>query len=198
MLLLVGLGNPGPGYARHRHNVGFMAAERIADRHRFGPWCRRFQGDTAEGRLDDDKCLLLKPLTYMNESGRTVGEALRFFKLAPEDVVVAYDEIDLAPGKVRVKRGGGAAGHNGIRSMISHIGADFVRVRIGVGHPGHKDRVISHVLHDFSTADRDWLEPVLDAIADAAPLLAEGADDRFQTRVAFLTQPPGTKTPKEG
>ncbi|MDA1072826.1 MAG: aminoacyl-tRNA hydrolase [Proteobacteria bacterium] len=195
MLLLVGLGNPGPEYARHRHNVGFMALERLAQVHRFAPWRRRFQGEVAEGRLDDDKCLLLKPLTYMNESGRAVGEAMRFFKLAPEDIVVFYDEIDLAPGKVRVKRGGGAAGHNGIRSMIAHVGGDFVRVRIGVGHPGHKDRVIGHVLHDFSGADRDWLDPVLDAMADAAPLLAEGADDKFQTRVAFLTQPPApTKT----
>ena len=190
MLLLVGLGNPGPEYARHRHNVGFMALERLAQVHRFAPWRRRFQGEVAEGRLDDDKCLLLKPLTYMNESGRAVGEAMRFFKLAPEDIVVFYDEIDLAPGKVRVKRGGGAAGHNGIRSMIAHVGGDFVRVRIGVGHPDHKDRVIGHVLHDFSSADRDWLDPVLDAMADAAPLLAEGADDKFQTRVAFLTQPP--------
>jgi PTH1 family peptidyl-tRNA hydrolase len=196
MLLLVGLGNPGPEYAGHRHNVGFMALERLAQVHRFGPWRRRFQGEVAEGRLDDDKCLLLKPLTYMNESGRAVGEAMRFFKLAPEDIAVFYDEIDLAPGKVRVKRGGGAAGHNGIRSMIAHVGPDFVRVRIGVGHPGHKDRVIGHVLHDFSGADRDWLGPVLDAMADAAPLLAEGADDKFQTRVAFLTQPPETTSRK--
>ena len=196
MLLLVGLGNPGPEYAGHRHNVGFMALERLAQVHRFGPWRRRFQGEVAEGRLDDDKCLLLKPLTYMNESGRAVGEAMRFFKLTPEDIAVFYDEIDLAPGKVRIKRGGGAAGHNGIRSMIAHVGPDFVRVRIGVGHPGHKDRVIGHVLHDFSGADRDWLDPVLDAMADAAPLLAEGADDKFQTRVAFLTQPPET-TPRK-
>jgi len=194
MLLLVGLGNPGPEHARHRHNVGFMAVERIASRHGFQPFRRRFRGEAADGRLADDRTLILKPLTYMNESGRAVGEAMRFYKLAPEDVVVFYDEIDLAPGKVRVKRGGGTAGHNGIRSIAAHIGPDFRRVRIGVGHPGHKDRVIGYVLSNFAVAERAGLEDLLDAIADAAPMLAEGGDDRFQTRVAYLTRAPEDET----
>jgi len=193
MLLLVGLGNPGPDYARHRHNIGFMAVDRIADDWGFAPWRRRFQGDVAEGVLDGHKTLLLKPLTFMNESGRSVGEAVRFFKLDPDDIVVLYDEIDLAPGKVRCKQGGGHSGHNGIRSIHAHIGSDYRRVRIGVGHPGDKDRVIGHVLSPFSANDKAWLEPLLDAISDAAPLLAEHQDERFQSQVAHLMQPPKPK-----
>jgi PTH1 family peptidyl-tRNA hydrolase len=193
MLLLVGLGNPGPDYARHRHNIGFMAADRIADDWGFSPWRRRFQGDTAEGRLDSHKVLLLKPLTFMNESGRAVGEAVRFFKLDPDDVVVLYDEIDLAPAKVRCKQGGGHSGHNGIRSIHAHIGPDYRRVRIGVGHPGDKDRVIGHVLSDFSSGDKAWLDPLLDALSDCAPLLAEHQDEKFQSQVAHLMQPPKPK-----
>ena len=189
MLLLVGLGNPGQDYVRHRHNIGFMAADRIAEDWGFSPWRRRFQGDVAEGKLDGHKVLLLKPLTFMNESGRSVGEAVRFFKLAPDDVVVLYDEIDLAPGKVRCKRGGGHSGHNGIRSLHAHLGPDYRRVRIGVGHPGDKDRVIGHVLSSFSGADKTWLEPLLDAISDAAPFLAEHRDEKFQSQVAHLMQP---------
>jgi PTH1 family peptidyl-tRNA hydrolase len=193
MLLLVGLGNPGPEHARDRHNIGFMAADRIADDWGFGPWRRRFQGDVAEGRLDDHKVLLLKPLTFMNESGRSVGEAVRFFKLRPEDLVVLYDEIDLAPGKVRCKQGGGHSGHNGIRSIHAHVGPDYRRVRIGVGHPGDKERVIGHVLSAFSARDKDWLDRLLDAISDAAPQLAEHRDEKFQSQVAHQMQPPKPK-----
>lgn len=190
MLLLVGLGNPGPEHARQRHNVGFMALERVVARHRFGADRVRFQGLVNEGTLEGEKVLALRPMTYMNESGRAVTEAMRFYKLTPDDVVVMHDELDLAPGKLRVKKGGGAAGNNGIRSVTSHIGADFRRVRIGVGHPGHKDAVLRYVLHDFSKADQDWLEPLLDAIADAAPLLATGDDAGFASRVALLRDPP--------
>ena len=197
MLLLVGLGNPGPDHARDRHNIGFMAADRIAEDWGFGPWRRRFQADTAEGRLDGHKTLLLKPVTFMNESGRAVGEAVRFFKLDPDQVVVLYDEIDLAPGKVRCKQGGGHAGHNGIRSVHAHIGPDYRRVRIGVGHPGSKERVIGHVLSGFSNADKDWLDRLLDAISDAAPLLAEHQDEKFQSQVAHLSQPPKPKKPAQ-
>lgn len=188
MKLFVGLGNPGGGYAKHRHNVGFMAADRIAATHGFGPWRKRFQGDVAEGRLGREKCLLLKPATHMNESGRAAGEAMRFYKLSLADVTVFYDELDLAPGKLRVKTGGGAAGHNGIKSLVSHIGADFTRVRIGIGHPGDKDKVQAYVLHDFAKADKGWLEPLLDAIADAAPKLAEDDGAGFMNAVALKTQ----------
>ena len=190
MFLLAGLGNPGPEYARQRHNIGFMAVGRIAEAYGFGAWRRRFHGEAAEGRLGGRRSLLLKPLTWMNESGRSVGEAARFFKLDPSDVVVLYDEIDLTPGKVRTKSGGGHAGHNGIRSIHAHLGPDYRRVRIGVGHPGDKERVTGHVLSNFGAADKTWVGPLLDAIADAAPLLAEGADDRFQSRVAYLMRPP--------
>jgi peptidyl-tRNA hydrolase, PTH1 family len=184
MKLFVGLGNPGAKYACNRHNVGFMAVERVADRHRLGPWRRRFQGETAEGTIAGERVLLLKPGTYMNESGRAVGEAARFLKIAEPDIVVFYDEIDLAPGKLKVKTGGGNAGHNGLRSVSAHIGNDYVRVRIGVGHPGHKDLVVPYVLHDFAKADQAWLEPLLDAIADACGRLAAGDQARFLTDVA--------------
>ena len=191
MKLFVGLGNPGDRYARHRHNVGFMAVERIADRHRFGPWRQRFQGRLAEGVLDGERVWLLEPQTFMNESGRSIAEAARFMKLPLGDVVVFHDELDLAAGKVRVKEGGGVAGHNGLRSADACLGSrEFRRVRIGIGHPGHKDRVTGHVLSDFHKAEQTWLEPLLDAIADAAPLLAKGEDNAFMSRVALLTQPP--------
>jgi PTH1 family peptidyl-tRNA hydrolase len=188
MKLFVGLGNPGAKYARNRHNVGFMAVDRIADRHGFAPWRRRFQGETAEGTIAGERVLLLKPGTYMNESGRAVGEAARFLKVREADTVVFYDEIDLAPGKLKVKTGGGNAGHNGLRSLSAHIGNDYVRVRIGVGHPGHKDLVVPYVLHDFAKADRDWLEPLLDAVADACGHLAAGDQARFLTNVAKALQ----------
>ena len=188
MKLFVGLGNPGAKYARNRHNVGFMAVDRIADRHGFAAWRRRFQGEVAEGTLAGERVLVLKPGTYMNESGRAVGEAARFLKIPESDIVVFYDEIDLAPGKLKVKTGGGNAGHNGLRSLSAHIGNDYVRVRIGVGHPGHKDLVVPYVLHDFATADRDWLEPLLDAVADACGHLAVGDQARFLTDVAKALQ----------
>ncbi len=189
MLLLAGLGNPGSRHARQRHNVGFMAVDRIAAAHGFGAWRKRFHGEAAEGRLGGLKTLLFKPLVYMNNSGRALGEVVRFFQLQGSGIVVLYDEIDLTLGKVRVKQGGGHAGHNGIRSIHAHIGADYRRVRIGVNHPGHKDLVIGHVLKDFPASERQRVDVVLDAIADAAPFLAEGADDRFQSRVAFLVEP---------
>lgn len=195
MLLLVGLGNPGARYAGTRHNIGFMAADLIVRRHGFSPWRRRFQGEAAEGSLDAVRTLALKPQTFMNESGRAVGEAMKFYKLTPEDVVVLYDEIDLAPGKVKVKKGGGAAGHNGIRSIDAHIGPDFWRVRLGVGHPGDKSRVHGYVLSDFAKADQAWLEKLLDAVSDAMPLMARKQDGRFMSRVALLTQPPPEKKP---
>ncbi|MBX3508113.1 aminoacyl-tRNA hydrolase [Parvibaculum sp.] len=189
MILLVGLGNPGEKYARNRHNVGFMAADAIVRRHSFSPPRARFQGLVCEGMLAGEKAIVLKPTTYMNESGRAVGEAMRFYKLTPADVVVLYDELDLEAGKVRMKTGGGAAGHNGIRSIAAHIGPDFRRVRIGIGHPGEKERVLGHVLGDFSKADAAWLEPMLDAMADAAPLLAEGKDATFANKVHLALNP---------
>ncbi|WP_421726578.1 aminoacyl-tRNA hydrolase [Bauldia sp.] len=183
MLLIAGLGNPGGQYAGNRHNVGFMAVDLIHDRHGFGPWRRKFQGLVSDGQFGGEKCLLIKPQTYMNESGRAVGEAMRFFKLDPSDVLVIHDEVDLAPGKIRMKAGGGVAGHNGLRSVGGTIGNDFRRLRIGVGHPGVKDMVPIHVLHDFAKADKDWLAPLLDAIADHAPLLAAGNDQTFSNRI---------------
>lgn len=187
MKLVVGLGNPGAKYAGNRHNVGFMAVERIAARHEFGPWRKKFQGFACEGTLGAERVTLLKPETYMNESGRSVGEALRFLKVPIGDLIVIYDEIDLAPGKLKVKAGGGNAGHNGLRSISAHLENDYVRVRIGVGHPGHKDLVAGYVLHDFAKADQVWLVPLLDAIAEAAPRLGAGDPARFMTDVARLT-----------
>ena len=183
MLLIAGLGNPGPDYSGHRHNVGFMALDAMHRRHGFGPWRRRFQADTAEATIAGEKVLLVKPLTYMNESGRAVGEAMRFYKLAPSDVLVIHDEVDLPPGKMRMKVGGGAAGHNGLRSITGAIGDGYRRMRIGVGHPGVRELVPRYVLHDFAKADRAWLEPMLDAIADHVGLLAEGKDNTFANRL---------------
>lgn len=184
MKLFVGLGNPGSEYARNRHNVGFLAVDEIARQHRFGPWKKKFQGYAADGEVAGEKVLLLKPDTYMNESGRSVGEAARFLKIAEEDIVVFYDEIDLAPSKLKVKTGGGNAGHNGLRSISAHLGNDYVRVRIGVGHPGTKELVARWVLSDFSKADHEWLEPLLEAIAGAATRLAKNDQSRFLTDVA--------------
>ena len=190
MLLLVGLGNPGEKYARHRHNVGFMAVDAIADVNGFGPARSKFQAEIRDGALGREKALVLKPQTYMNDSGQAVGEAARFYKIPIEQVIVFYDELDLAPGKLRVKVGGGAAGHNGIRSIDSHIGNGFRRVRIGIGHPGDKSRVTNHVLGDFAKSDQDWLSPMLDAIAREAAFLAEADDNRFATAVAQRLTPP--------
>lgn len=192
-LLIAGLGNPGAGYARHRHNAGFMAADVIHDRHRFAPWRTRFQGLMAEGTLAGRKTYLLKPMTYMNDSGISVGAAARFFKLPLEAVVVIHDEIDLAAGKLRAKTGGGDAGHNGLRSITSVLGPGYRRVRIGVGHPGEKHRVHGHVLDNFSKADEDWLVPMLDGIAEAAPLLARDDDAGFLNKVVVVMKPPEKK-----
>jgi PTH1 family peptidyl-tRNA hydrolase len=183
--LWVGLGNPGPAYALHRHNVGFMAIDVIADMHGFGPWKKQFQGWTAEGRLGPEKILLLKPATFMNESGRSVGEAMRFFKLEPEAITAFHDELDLAPMKVKVKRGGGTAGHNGLRSMDAHIGPEFRRVRIGIGHPGHKDKVTGHVLGNYHKSELDALTDMLGAIGAEAEWLARGDDVRFMNDIAM-------------
>lgn len=188
MKLLVGLGNPGAKYARHRHNVGFMAVERIAATHGFGPWKKKFQGYAADGEIAGEKVLLLKPETYMNESGRAVGEAARFLKIAPADVVALHDELDLAPGKLKVKLGGGNAGHNGLRSLTAHITNDYWRVRIGIGHPGAKELVHAWVLNDFAKADGAWLDSLLDAMAAAAGQLATGDMERFLTDVARVLQ----------
>lgn len=185
MKLLIGLGNPGAEHARNRHNVGFMAIDAIAETHGFGPWRRKFHGQIAEGRLGAEKCLLLKPATFMNESGRAANEAIRFFKLAPDDVIVLHDELDLAPCKVRVKTGGGVAGHNGLRSLTRHIGNEYIRVRIGIGHPGDKSKVHGHVLKDFSKSEQIWLAPLIAAIADAAPHLADGDTANFMNKVAL-------------
>lgn len=193
MLLWVGLGNPEPGMARHRHNVGFMAVDAIARRHGFAPWRQRFRGWVAEGSVGRERVIALKPGTYMNASGESVQPAAAFYKLPPEAVTAFHDELDLAPGKLRVKRGGGAAGHNGLRSMDRMLGTpDYWRVRIGIGHPGDKARVLGHVLNDFGKDDQLWLPGMLDAVADAAPLLAEGQKEAFMSRVAVLTDLKGT------
>jgi peptidyl-tRNA hydrolase, PTH1 family len=183
MLLLVGLGNPGAKYAGNRHNVGFMALDAIAKRHGIGPWRRRFQGVACEGPIGGVRTLLLLPGTFMNESGRAVAEAAHFYKLAPGDVTVFHDEIDLPPGKVRVKVGGGIAGHNGLRSITEHIGNDYRRVRIGVGHPGNKDLVHAYVLNDFAKSERDWLEALIGILSDDVDILVRGEDASFQNRV---------------
>lgn len=191
MQLWVGLGNPGAQYALNRHNVGFMAVDAIAEVHGFDPWRSRFQGWTSEGRLGAHKILLLKPSTYMNESGRSVGEAMRFFKLEPGDVTAFHDELDLAPFRVKVKTGGGTAGHNGLKSTGAHIGNDFRRVRIGIGHPGHRDRVSPYVLGNYAKAEIDPLADMLGAIAAEAPLLAAGNDARFMNEIARRLAAPG-------
>jgi len=188
MKLFVGLGNPGAQYALNRHNVGFMAVDAIAAAHDFPAWRKRFSGLTSEGKLGGEQVLLFKPQTFMNESGRAVGEAVRFYKLDLSDVIVFHDELDLAPGKVRVKAGGGVAGHNGLKSLTAHIGNDYVRVRIGIGHPGNKALVTGHVLQNFTKDEFAWLEPLLGAIAEEAPYLAQGANDKFQSRLAYAMQ----------
>ena len=189
MRLWVGLGNPEPGMARQRHNVGFMAIDAIARRHGFGPWRQRFKGLVAEGTVAGERVLALKPLTYMNGSGESVQPAAAFFKLPPEAITAFHDELDLAIGKVRVKRGGGAAGHNGLRSMDRQLGTpEYWRVRPGIGHPGSKERVHGHVLGDFAKADQPLLAGLLDAVADAAPMLAADRPEDFMTRVALLTE----------
>lgn len=189
MRLFVGLGNPGPKHAQNRHNVGFMAIDRIAEDHGFGPWRSKFQGHAAEGRLSGKKVVLLKPGTYMNLSGQAVGEAMRFYKLEPDDLTVFHDEIDLAAGKLRLKVGGGHAGHNGLRSLHAHIGDGYNRARVGVGHPGHKDAVPHYVLKDFAKADKAWLDDMLHGISDGAPYLAEDDRGRFMNAVSLRMNP---------
>ncbi|WP_420407016.1 aminoacyl-tRNA hydrolase [Hoeflea sp.] len=185
MLLIAGLGNPGPQYAKNRHNVGFMAADAIARRHSFSGFSKKFRGEIAEGTLAGEKALILKPMTFMNLSGDSVGEAMRFYKLSPADIVVIHDELDVAPGKLKLKTGGGHGGHNGLKSIDAHCGKEYKRLRVGIGHPGDKARVNPHVLGDFSKADQDWLEPLLDAIADNADLIAKGDDAGFLNRIAL-------------
>ncbi len=196
MKLWVGLGNPGAKYAGNRHNIGFMAVDRIAEDHGFSPWRSKFQGQLAEGTLSGEKVLLLKPQTFMNLSGQSVGAAMRFHKLEPGEVTVFHDELDLAPGKCRVKAGGGHAGHNGLRSIMSHAGPEFQRVRLGIGHPGHKDQVTAYVLHDFAKADDDWLDDMMRGIADGAPHLAQGDSARFLNAIAARTAPARKAAPK--
>ena len=191
MRLFVGLGNPGAKYAHNRHNIGFTVVEEIARHHGFAPWRRRFQGETAEGTLDHERVILLRPSTFMNESGRAVQEAANFFKLAAGDITVFQDELELPPAKVRVKIGGGIAGHNGLRSIASHIGNDYRRVRLGIGHPGVKELVHSYVLSDFAKDDRPWVEALRQAIADNAGLLATGRDSTFQNKVHLAMQAKG-------
>ena len=200
MQIFVGLGNPGANYAHNRHNIGFMALDQIATENSFGPWKSKFQGRISEGRLGHEKVILLKPETFMNLSGQSVGEAMRFFKLESTDITVFHDELDLAPGKCRVKSGGGHAGHNGLRSLHQHIGADYQRVRLGIGHPGHKDAVAGYVLHDFAKADQVWLPDLLSGIADGAGKLAQADTGGFMNAVAISVQKAtaaaATKSPK--
>ncbi len=194
MKLFVGLGNPGPKYAGNRHNIGFMALDRIAADHGFAPWRKAFQGLVSEGRLGTEKVALLKPETFMNLSGQSVQAALAFWKLPLEDVTVFHDELDLAPAKLRLKQGGGHAGHNGLRSIHGHLGEAYARVRLGIGHPGHKDAVAAYVLHDFAKSDQDWLEDLLRGMSEGAPALAEGDGSRFLNAVALRTAPPRSST----
>ncbi len=184
MPLIAGLGNPGAQYAKNRHNIGFMAADEIVRRHNFSPWQKKFSALVSEGMLDGEKTIVLKPQTFMNNSGQAVGAALKFYKIELKDLVVIYDELDLFPGKLRVKTAGGSGGHNGIKSIDAHCGKDYRRVRLGIGHPGAKELVLNYVLGDFSKADHQWLDPMLDAIADASPLLAKSDDAGFMNKVA--------------
>ncbi len=193
MKLFVGLGNPGADYAGHRHNIGFMAVDRIAADHGFGPWKRDFKGRVSEGRLGAEKVVLLKPETFMNASGEAVQSAMAFYKLSPGDITVFHDELDLAPGKLRYKLAGGHAGHNGLRSIHAQIGEAYGRVRLGIGHPGHKDAVAGYVLHNFAKVEQDWLDDLLRGISDGAVALAEGDAPRFLNAVALRMAPPKDK-----
>lgn len=196
MLLIVGLGNPGEAYQNHRHNIGFMAVDAIADAHGFSPARAKFRGHVREGTIKGQKTLILKPMTYMNESGTAVQEAVAFHKIPIDRLWVIYDELDLAAGKVKVKQGGGNAGHNGLRSISTHAGNEYWRVRLGIGHPGDKERVTGHVLGNFTKADRAWVDPLLDAIGQAATFIADGDGAGFMNKIAVLTQPQRETKPK--
>ena len=196
MRLFVGLGNPGTRHAGNRHNVGFMAVDAIARHHRIAPWRRRFQGMAAEGAIGAERVLILKPETYMNESGRAAAEAARFYKVELEDIVVFHDELDLPPAKLRVKTGGGIAGHNGLRSLSAHVGNDYRRVRIGIGHPGVKELVYPYVLSDFAKSEREWVAALCDIVAENAELLARGEDASFQNKVHLAMDAKGFVAPK--
>lgn len=196
MFLVVGLGNPGQTYTDNRHNIGFMAANEIVRRHGFSPWRAKFQGEMSDGVVDGQKVIALKPMTYMNESGRSILAAASFYKVRPEDIIVFHDEIDLAPGKLRVKRGGGHAGHNGLRSIHAHLGANYARVRMGVGHPGEKDQVKNYVLRDFAKADDVWLDPMLDGCAENLSLILEGDDPSYMSKVAQCITPNRPNAPR--
>ncbi|MGE0719077.1 MAG: aminoacyl-tRNA hydrolase [Alphaproteobacteria bacterium] len=197
MRIIAGLGNPGSRYAGNRHNIGFMAVDAIARLHRFGPWREKFHGLIADGTIGGEKVLALKPMTFMNDSGQSVAAAMRFYKLVPDDVIVIHDEIALAPGKMRVKKGGGAAGNNGIRSIDAHIGPDYHRVRLGVGHPGVKHLVHDWVLQDFPRADEPWLEKLLDAVAAAIPAMVAGDGNGFMNKVTLAINPPPQRPARE-
>jgi PTH1 family peptidyl-tRNA hydrolase len=187
MLIIAGLGNPGSKYAGNRHNIGFMAVDTIHRRHSFSPWSKKFKAEISEDELDGEKVLLIKPQTYMNLSGESVGEAMRFYKLQPSDLVAIYDELDLAPGKARLKTGGGHGGHNGIKSLDAHCGREYRRLRLGIGHPGVKEMVQHHVLGDFAKVDQSWLEPLLDALADNAGMLVRNEDSQLMNKLALAT-----------
>jgi PTH1 family peptidyl-tRNA hydrolase len=196
MLIIAGLGNPGQKYAGNRHNIGFMAVDAIHRKHPFSPWARKFKGEISEGELAGEKVLLIKPQTFMNLSGEAVGEAMRFYKLEPKDIVAIYDELDLAPGKARIKTGGGHGGHNGIKSLDAHCGREYRRLRLGIGHPGVKELVHNHVLGDFSKADSTWLEPLLDELAIHAPMLVKGEDSQLMNKLALATGAQAEEKPK--
>ncbi len=196
MQIFVGLGNPGAKYAGNRHNIGFMALDRIASDHGFGPWRSKFQGVISEGRFGSDRVVLLKPETFMNLSGQAVASAVKFYKSEVSDITVFHDELDLAPGKCRFKTGGGHAGHNGLRSIHQHLGPEYNRIRIGIGHPGHKDAVAGYVLRDFAKSDQDWIDDLLRGISDGAPELAKGDSGRFMNAVALRTAPPRSSNNK--
>lgn len=197
MQIFVGLGNPGAKYANNRHNIGFMAMDRIASDHGFSPWRSKFQGSISEGRFGSDRIVLLKPETFMNLSGQSVAAAMKFYKSEPSEITVFHDELDLAPGKCRFKTGGGHAGHNGLRSIHQHITPEYNRIRIGIGHPGHKDAVAGYVLRDFAKADQDWIDDLLRGISDGAPELAKGDSGRFMNAVSLRTAPPRSSTSKQ-
>ena len=197
MRLFVGLGNPGSDYAKNRHNIGFMAVDEIVHRYSFAPFRSKFKGQLCQGKIAGQKVLILKPTTYMNESGKAVQAVMAFYKLPIQDIIVFHDEMDLVAGKIRMKTGGGHAGHNGVRSIQSHIGSGFQRVRLGVGHPGDKEKVVGHVLKDFSKADQQWLDKMIEAIGENADLLIKGEDSGFMSKVSLALNPPRPKPPRD-